>query len=158
VTNNTFRFNTFSADGNIVYSYINCNGIVYNVSGSPTGSSLSVNLNASRVSCLFAMNLVGYGFWSFNQSYRFYSPEPTSMVSSAHKIAESTEKVWLTLLAFIIMTLIAMGLHNKISDSRVSVGVFFIGTVFFVYLGWIDYIAGGVSATICALLLFMGSR
>ena len=160
-TNNTFSLTTYSANGSVIYTSINCSNSIQNTSGSPTGTTVGANLNVSEGStilCRYEFNIVEYGYYSFMVSYRRLSNEATTIKDSAEKIKQSTEQVWLTLLAFIIMLLVAMGVKQRFPDTRITGMIFCVGTIFFIAIGWINWVAGGVSATIGILLLYMGSR
>lgn len=160
-TNQTFTFTTYSVNGSIIYTYINCDGSIQNVSGSPTGSSVSVNLNYSAndiIDCTFAMSISGYGYYSFNQSYYAFDEVGTSIKNSANYIRNNTDNLWLTLLAYVITLLIVVGIKQNYPDTRITGVILCVGMIFFTSLGWINAVAGGVSATIGLLLLYVGSR
>ena len=160
-TANTFSLTTYSANGSVIYTYINCNNNVVNTSGVPVGTTVNVNLNVlegQTVNCTYAMNIVDYGLYSFDVKYRRLSNSTATLRASAEVISNSTEKVWLTLLAFIIMVLTAMGVKQSFPDTRITGVIFIVGTIFFIAIDWINFVAGGVSATIGVLLLYMGSR
>jgi len=160
-SNQTFTFTTYSVNGSIVYTYINCDGSIQNVSGSPTGSSVSVNLNYSVndiIMCMFAMDVTGYGYYSFNVSYYSFDEVATSIKNSAIYIRNNTNNLWLTLLSYVITLLIVVGIKQSYPDTRITGVILCVGMIFFTSIGWINAVAGGVSATIGLLLLYVGSR
>lgn len=160
-TNETFSFTTYSLNGSVIYTYMDCDGNVQNVSGSPTGSTLSINLNVTAgatLTCQYGFDTVQSGFYSFNVTYIGYSPYPDSFASSGAKIKSLTNILWLTLLSYIIMCVVAIGMKRFYPDPRITGAIFCIGTIIFVSVGWINYVSGGVSATIGLLFLYVGSR
>jgi len=160
-SNENFTLTTYSINGSILYTYINCEGSIQNVSGSPLGSTVSVNLNitsSSLITCMYAFDVVESGYYSFNVTYRGFTETNTSIKASAKIVKDSTNQVWLTLLSYIIMLVVVIGIKQNYPDTRITGVILCVGTIFFVAIGWIDYIAGGVSATIGLLLLYVGSR
>lgn len=160
-TNQTFTFTTYSINGSVVYTYINCNNVISNVSGSPLGSTVSVFLNVSPTSvirCKFALSSIEVPYYDFNVTYRGFTSNNQSFENSAKYIKDNTQEVWLTLLSYVIMLIIAIGIKQRYPDTRITGVIFCVGTIVFVSIGWIDWVAGGVSATIGLLMLYMGSR
>jgi hypothetical protein len=156
-----FNFTTYSINGTILSTNISCNGVSSQSTGSPSGSGVSVLLNVSSLSvinCQFGFTASETGAYVFNITYRAFTPFNTSFIGSSDRIRNSTSSLYLTLLAYFIICLACLGMRRVYPDPRITGIIICGGLIFFVALGWVDEVAGGVSATIGLFLLFMGSR
>lgn len=155
-----FSFTTYSITGSVTYTNLTCNGVSDSDLGAPTGSTVSVTLNitpSTKVTCVFGVGTIG-GNYQFIIYYHGFEEYATSIKASAERVKDSTSEIWLTLLSYFIMVMVAIGIKQKYPDTRIIGVVFCVGTIIFVSIGWINWIAGGVSATIGLLILYTGSR
>jgi hypothetical protein len=160
-TPSTFSLTSVSNNGTILSTSITCNGFNDNVSGSPTGSSVSVSLNVNSTSvvrCKFDIDVDEYGLYSFNQTYRYLNQTNTSFVSQSEQTRNNSNSAWLTIFSFIIIILMCVGASQMSGNPKFIKGVGILGIIIFTSISWIHPVAGGVSAFIGLLLLFMEGR
>lgn len=147
VGTNTFSIQTSSANGILLYTYINCNGNISNLSGFPNGATASVQvttLASEKVSCTYKLSATGFDDVTFYKNYYTQNVNPqteTNLRSSMENLKNSlgnTGGAWTTILAYFIIIGVAGTILGLTGNTIASTFVVFTGIVGFALLGWIS--------------------
>lgn len=147
VGTNTFSIQTTSANGILLYTYINCDGNASNLSGFPNGATASVQVTTSaseKVTCVYRLSATGYNdvtLYKYYYTQNINNETETNLVSSMKNLKNSlgnTGSAWTTILAYFIIIGVAGTILGLTGNTIVSTFVVFSGIVGFALLGWIS--------------------
>ena len=161
-SNYTFYLYTNSVGGALVFSNISCPSFSLQDSN-PSGALLSQSVDVSGLSsfnCTFSFRTsLMNSTYSWISFFKVYTPSNSSLIGSLPQISDEVgNRGWMTILAYFIIVFAVIVVARMTSDPRVIGFVILSGIVLFVFVGWIGYLVGGITATIGFFLMFMGGR
>lgn len=167
VGTNTFSIQTSSINGVLIYTYINCNGNISNLSGFPNGATASVDvttLTSSTIYCTYKLSATGYNDVTLYNNYNIKTTNTatqTNLIDTMENLKNdlgNNGSIWTTIIAFLIIIGIAGTFLGLTGNSLVVTFVVFAGITGFAILGWIDKTIAFFTVAIALLTYYLYNR
>jgi hypothetical protein len=158
-----FSITTFSNESKLEYTYINVNGSILNLSGSPSGVTASINYNLTNyqgvLQVIYGFKVQGFNpiFWTINyyvNQNQGYNGTDIYTTLTAVK-TEVNNQGWTSLIAIFVAVVVAITITQLSGNPTIStIGAFFV-LIFFLLIGWLPLTAVAFASVIGLLMLYL---
>lgn len=167
-----FSITTYNSSLDIAWTSVLVNGTRVNVTGSPAGSTASINLDLTNYEGALP---VVYSFYFYNTEFEEYfefripvtyfvnslevtqtsMPEVWNNFKNDIQTGSPTGRVWTTIIAMFLILAIVITLIQLSGNQVLGLVGGIAGLGFFAYVGWLNPIFAILSGLLAAILLFM---
>lgn len=158
-----FSITTFSNESKMEYTYINVNGSILNLTGSPSGATAMLSYNLTNyqgtIPVTYGFKVQGFNpiLWTINyyvNQNQGYSDTNIYTTLTAVK-TEVNNQGWTTLIAIFVAIVVAITITQLSGNPTISTIGAFVVLIFFLLIGWLPLTAVAFASIIGLLMLYL---